>query len=320
MKRRKWYLVFSILAVLVVGQTAGAESVKMTTQGVTDDEIVLGAHVDLSGPTAPLGVEFKSALLLAVEEINEKGGIHGRKLRLIIEDSGYDPKKAVLATQKLLTKDKIFAMIFSFGTPTSLASMPLVLGKGIPFFPGSSHKKFFPVPVHPLVFNLTLPETVYMKVGLRYAIETFNLKNVGAIYQNDDFGEGTIEGAQAALKKYNLKAAIFVTAGNIGDHPRWEMEENCNDRDEVVMTGSDLIELEKEGFETCDTEPPYFELMVLKFNKNAKSPEFSPNSKKGICDNKKGFTFIHSNQCPFMEEYVGIMTNVLKKKNFIMLY
>lgn len=70
----------------------------------------------------------------------------------------------------------------------------------------------------------------------------------------------------------------------------------------------------KKSFETCDTAPPYFELMVLKLNKSAKSPEFLENAKKGICANKKGFTFIYSNQCPFVEEYIDVMTGVLKKK------
>jgi len=73
---------------------------------------------------------------------------------------------------------------------------------------------------------------------------------------------------------------------------------------------------EKKSFETCDTAPPYFELMVLKLNKNAKSPEFSENAKKGICVNKKGFTFIYSDQCPFME-YIDIITGVLNKKKML---
>lgn len=68
------------------------------------------------------------------------------------------------------------------------------------------------------------------------------------------------------------------------------------------------------NFEIIDTAPPYFELLVLKFNKNAKNPSFTENVKKGICNNKKGFTFIYSNQCPFMEEYVGLLSDICKDK------
>lgn len=68
------------------------------------------------------------------------------------------------------------------------------------------------------------------------------------------------------------------------------------------------------GFESVDTAPPYFELLVLKFNKNAKNPTFNKNVKEGICENKKGFTYIFSNQCPFMEEFSERMKEVAEKK------
>ncbi len=69
-----------------------------------------------------------------------------------------------------------------------------------------------------------------------------------------------------------------------------------------------------QGFETVDTAAPYFELLALKFNKKAEAPKFTPEAKKGTCKNKKSFSFIYSNQCPFMEEYVKILTDILKQK------
>jgi ribosomal protein S18 acetylase RimI-like enzyme len=71
---------------------------------------------------------------------------------------------------------------------------------------------------------------------------------------------------------------------------------------------------EHNGFEVVDSAPPYFELLFLKFNKNVKNPEFTNNAKLGTCDSKKGFTFIYANQCPFMEEYVNLLSNICKKK------
>ncbi len=84
---------------------------KLTNQGISPTEIVIGYHSDLSGPVKVWGVPFPNGMKMAVDEINAAGGIHGRKIKLIIEDSGYDPKKAVLATQKLVEKDKIFSMV-----------------------------------------------------------------------------------------------------------------------------------------------------------------------------------------------------------------
>jgi len=72
---------------------------------------------------------------------------------------------------------------------------------------------------------------------------------------------------------------------------------------------------QKHGFEVIDSAKPYFELLELKFNKNAVSPQFTDNSKKGECSNKNGFSFFFSNQCPFMEEYVYTLSEVLKSRN-----
>ncbi len=79
---------------------------KVTNQGITPTEIVIGTHQDLSGPIKTWGVPVANGMKLAVEEINAAGGINGRKLRLIIEDSAYDPKKAVLASQKMIEKTR----------------------------------------------------------------------------------------------------------------------------------------------------------------------------------------------------------------------
>ena len=101
-------------------------------QGVSKDEIVIGTMQDLSGPIVAFSKQLKNGMEMRVEEINASGGINGRKLKLVIEDHGYDPKKAVLATQKLVQKDRIFAMVGTIGTPTALPSMPILFDKNIP--------------------------------------------------------------------------------------------------------------------------------------------------------------------------------------------
>ena len=88
---------------LAAGAVAMAQS-----QGVSKNEIMLGSIQDLSGPIAGFGKQVRQGMLLRVDEINEQGGINGRKIKLLVEDSGYDPKKAVLAAQKLVNQDKIF--------------------------------------------------------------------------------------------------------------------------------------------------------------------------------------------------------------------
>src|SRR5215470_19938452 len=80
------------------------------TRGVTATEVVLGTHSDLSGPAATYGVSATNAIKMRFDEVNEKGGIHGRKIRYIVEDTQYQVPRAVQAGAKLINRDHIFAM------------------------------------------------------------------------------------------------------------------------------------------------------------------------------------------------------------------
>ena len=141
-----------------------------TPQGVSDKEIVLGTHLDLSGPIAAWGVPQRNGHLMAVEDANAAGGIHGRRLRFVTEDNGYDPKKGVLAAQKLVQQDKIFAMVGALGTPIVPATLPLVLEAGVPhMFPGSLIKLMYE-PFHKLKFAFAPPNDVTIQDGVRYFV------------------------------------------------------------------------------------------------------------------------------------------------------
>src|SRR5258706_530306 len=102
------------------------------TQGVSKGELVIGTMQDLSGPIVAFSKQLVAGMNMRVDEINANGGINGRKLKLVVEDHGYDPKKAVLATQKLVQKDRIFALVGPISTPTAMASVPILFDKNIP--------------------------------------------------------------------------------------------------------------------------------------------------------------------------------------------
>ena len=84
---------------LALSQLPALAQTKVTNEGISPGEIVIGTHQDLSGPIKVWGVPVSNGMKMAVEEVNAAGGINGRKLKLILEDNGYDPKKAVLASQ-----------------------------------------------------------------------------------------------------------------------------------------------------------------------------------------------------------------------------
>ena len=150
----------AVVLTLAVGPTLA--QTKVTNQGISADEIVIGTHQDLSGPIKGWGVPVSNGMKLAVDEINAAGGVHGRKLKLILEDSGYDPKKAVLATQKMIEKDKIFVNLGSMGSPTVLAAQDITLDAGVlQLFPLTAAEftfKFDPAKAQErLKFNNLLP-------------------------------------------------------------------------------------------------------------------------------------------------------------------
>ena len=206
MKNKNLVLIFAALLLAACGQED-----ESGVRGVSATEIVLGTHQDLSGPLVAWGEGVRNGSIMGVEEINAKGGIHGRRLRLVVEDNGYDPRKAVLATRKLLGRDRIFAMVSPLGSPTSLASMPLVLRRGVlHLFPFSAARGVFE-PLHPLKFSTFTPYYDTIGAGLRYVMKKHKVKKVAIIYQDDDFGTEVYKGTVAMLKARGL-APVSVTS------------------------------------------------------------------------------------------------------------
>jgi branched-chain amino acid transport system substrate-binding protein len=176
----------------------------LAQQGVTKTEIVLGTAQDMSGPAVPFSKPAVNGMNMRIEEINAQGGIHGRKLRLVVEDHGYDPKKAVLAANKLTQKDKIFAIIGPLGTPTNLAAMPIYFEKNVPhLFPLSAAREMYE-PLHKLKYSTAATYYEQIRVGMKRLVKEKGYKRVCTLYQDDDFGIEIMRGGEAALKELGM--------------------------------------------------------------------------------------------------------------------
>ena len=154
-------------ALLVLGSGAFAE----TQRGVTDTEILVGTITDLSGVTAVQGVNNANAVRLAFDEVNEKGGINGRKIRYIVEDSQYQVPRAVQAINKLLNNDGVFFTIEDGGTPMNNATFPMAIEKNVPkLLPLSAARSMFE-PFHKLKFSQYSSYVDQMRAGVKYFVE-----------------------------------------------------------------------------------------------------------------------------------------------------
>ncbi len=207
MKRRSFVRLGLTVATGIVAATAFT-SASQAAQGVTDDKIILGSHQPLSGPVALWGVPVTNGMRMGVEEINAKGGINGRKLELIVEDTAYQQQKAAQAGDKLLKKDKVFALVGPLGTPTNMVTMPRALKRGVlNLFPLSAAKEMFE-PFHELKFSNLTPYDDQMRSAVKYFVENEGVKKVGVLYQDDDFGKNVLLGCEEQAKAMGLPEVV----------------------------------------------------------------------------------------------------------------
>lgn len=206
--KRKWIntaLAFVAGAFVAGGTLAGQ-------RGVSDTEIILGTHIDLSGPVAAAMPPLKAGIEMRIDEQNEAGGIHGRKIVLKIEDNGYQPKQAVRAVQKLITKDEVFAIFSSFGTGTSAAGYAIAAKAGVPHvFPWSGVPAIFHGKGDPGSFTYVADYGWATSAGLDWFLRNKGAKKVGVLYQDDAFGKLVLAGVEKTLGEHGLK--IIETAG-----------------------------------------------------------------------------------------------------------
>jgi branched-chain amino acid transport system substrate-binding protein len=181
------------------------------TRGVTSSEIVLGMHTDLSGPAATYGVSSSNAVKMHFDEINAAGGIHGRKIKLIIEDTQYQVPRAVQAGTKLINRDHIFAMVAPLGTPMNNALFKDQFEAGVPnLFPLSAARSMY-MPFHRLKFYGAASYVDQVRAGIKYFVEHKGKKSVCAMYQDTDFGKEVLDGAQMQVDEMKLKLVETAT-------------------------------------------------------------------------------------------------------------
>src|SRR6058998_1907312 len=196
--------------VLAAGALAGV-ALAQESRGVSKTEIVLGMHTDLSGPAATYGVSSTNAVKMRFDELNDKGGVHGRKIKLIVEDTQYQVLWAVQAGAKLIHRDHIFAMVAGLGTPMNNALFRDMFDANVPsLFPLSAARSMFE-PFHKLKFYGAATYVDQVRAGISYFVTKKGKKAVCAMYQDTDFGKEVLDGIQVQVEKMKIKLAETTT-------------------------------------------------------------------------------------------------------------
>lgn len=192
------------------GLTAMLAGPASAQRGVSDTEIVIGTHTPLSGTVAVWGVPSTQAMRLVFDKANAEGGIHGRKIKYIVEDSQYQVPRAVQAGNKLINRDKIFAMVGALGTPMNNAVMRMQLAKKVPNMYPFTAARSMSEPLHPMKFGFAATYYDQIHAAVNYFVTQKGKKKVCSAYQDTDFGQEILDGTQDALKTLGMDLAAKV--------------------------------------------------------------------------------------------------------------
>lgn len=200
MKRPLMLTVLSVFFSWIILFSAPAVSAE---QGVTDKEILVGMTNALTGPASALGTGMKAGAQVFFNKINASGGVHGRKIRLVSYDDGYEPKNTVDMTNRLIMTDKVFALFGYVGTPTASAIVPIINKEKVPFFGPFTGAEFLRNPVNKYMLNVRASYFDEAEEQVRY-LTTKGIKKIGILFQNDAYGLAVKGGVIKALGKRGM--------------------------------------------------------------------------------------------------------------------
>ncbi len=165
----------------------------------------------LEGPASALGLGMKAGLNAAFDEINAKGGVHGRKLKLISVNDGYEPDRAIAATKKLIEDDKVFALIGPVGTPTSAAAQPIATAAKVPFMGAFTGAGFLRNPKLENVINVRASYDAETEAWVKHLTEDLKISKIAIFYQDDAFGRAGLSGFKKAMDRRSMTIAAEAT-------------------------------------------------------------------------------------------------------------
>ncbi len=172
--------------------------------GVTDDRILIGSSLALGGHAGYLGTQTLHGALAYLKHVNAAGGIHGRKIKVVAYDDGYDPPRCVTNTQRLIIEDQVFSLFSYVGTPTTVKILPLVEEAKVPVVGMFTGANALRDPTHRYLINVRA--SYYQETGaaVKHLVDERKLSRIAVFYQYDAYGFDGLRGTEIALRPYGL--------------------------------------------------------------------------------------------------------------------
>jgi len=245
-----------ILAGLFILLTAGVALAD--GRGVTDDQVEMGFVLVKTGPVAALGIPQGDGMIDYMNYINDNGGIHGRKIKMLWEDDGFEAPKSVAAVKKLITRDKVLTIMTTGGTNQTIANMKNIDRYQIVNIPNAMALEFFD-PLNPYIFALGALYEWQYQVIVDYINDDLKMedKKIGVVYTKKEYGKKGLDAIKKRAAKYNIPvvAELVLPTG-------------------AVDASSQVLALKEAGATiviTCDVLPP-----IISFLKTAEKYNYWP--------------------------------------------
>ena len=200
----------AIVVVIVIAAAIGGYYYTTTTTPAAPKVMKLGGVAPLSPPGAyASGQEMKMAAELAVKEINDAGGVLGSKIELVFEDTAGTPEKGKAAFEKLITQDKVVAIVGEFHSSVTLAELDVANDNHIPFIVVAAWSDKITAKGYKYVFRDGFTNSLLYRSYADF-IKSAGFKNIAVIGEDTDFGIGAAEVLKVRLQELGLTATTTI--------------------------------------------------------------------------------------------------------------
>lgn len=192
-----------ILAVLPRGREAAGQ-----VASPDPNRIVCGMSTALTGPTADLGLNMRAGILAAMSQINQAGGVKGRRLHLISLDDGYEPERTARNMRRLIEEDRVVALVGNVGTPTAVAAVPIATTRKTLFFgafTGAGILRQDPPNRYVINYRASYDEETEAMIASLIAYANLRPEEIAFFTQRDAYGDAGFAGGVAALKRHGFQ-------------------------------------------------------------------------------------------------------------------
>jgi ABC-type branched-subunit amino acid transport system substrate-binding protein len=199
------------------------------SRGVTETEIRFGMSAPFSGSAKELGRQMKLGVESAFNVINDAGGVHGRQVKLVAVDDGYEPTRTAETMKQLYERDQVFGIIGNVGTPTATVALPFALKQRMMFFGAFTGANLLRRdPPDRYVFNFRASYAEETDAVVRYLVNVRRLRpeQIVVFAQQDAFGDAGFDGV--------AKAVRTLRSGRDSEVLRLNYKRNTIDVDEAV--------------------------------------------------------------------------------------